>query len=220
MPELIPITYMRCCACRRLSRRDKGKQKTAKRRPRTPWFYREVAANQGVSATEKVPKNPSFQPMSGRQPRLLDRPARVEFGRPWHPAEFCRRRLGCARGTIAISAQVMTAIGSPGKKLEMIDRLQQIDERVALAALLGCHIVMCCVSLALIAPHHFTFHIFYDPVKLPIAIAAVGAFAVVAWVLTIVPLQLRLRDWILLLHGGAGLSLAQQLFGLRLRPPA
>ena len=69
----------------------------------------------------------------------------------------------------------------------MIDRLQQIDERVALAALLGCHIVICCISLALIAPHHFTFHIFYDPVQLPVAIAAVGAFAVVAWVFTAVP---------------------------------
>ena len=69
----------------------------------------------------------------------------------------------------------------------MIDRLQQIDERMALAVLLGCHIVICCISLALIAPHHFTFHIFYDPVQLPVAIAAVGAFAVVAWVFTAVP---------------------------------
>jgi hypothetical protein len=81
----------------------------------------------------------------------------------------------------------MTAIGSPGKRLEMIDRLQQIDERVALAALLGCHIVLCCISLTLVAPQHFTFHIFYDPVQLPVAIAAVGAFAIVAWVFTAVP---------------------------------
>ena len=81
----------------------------------------------------------------------------------------------------------MTAIRLPGTRREMIDRLQQIDERMALAVLLGCHIVICCISLALVAPHHFTFHIFYDPVQLPVAIAAVGAFAVVAWVFTMVP---------------------------------
>src|SRR5262249_40877363 len=52
---------------------------------------------------------------------------------------------------------------------------------------LGSHIVICCISLALIAPHHFSFHIFYDPVRLPIAIAAVGAFAVAAWAFTAVP---------------------------------
>ena len=69
----------------------------------------------------------------------------------------------------------------------MIDRLQQIDERMPLAVLLGCHIVICCLSLALVAPKHFTFHIFYDPVQLPVAIAAVGAFAIGAWVFTAVP---------------------------------
>jgi hypothetical protein len=58
---------------------------------------------------------------------------------------------------------------------------------MALAALLGCHIVICCISLALIAPQHFAFHIFYDPVRLPAAVAAVAAFSVVAWVLTVAP---------------------------------
>ena len=69
----------------------------------------------------------------------------------------------------------------------MIDRLRQIDERLVLAILLGCHAVTCCISLALVAPHHFTFHIFYDPLQLPGAIAVVAAFAVVAYVFTIVP---------------------------------
>jgi hypothetical protein len=82
---------------------------------------------------------------------------------------------------------VMTAISSPGTTRERIGRLQQIDERMALAVLLGCHIVICCVSLAMIAPHHFQFHIFYDPERLPVAIATVAAFAVVAWVFTAVP---------------------------------
>ena len=81
----------------------------------------------------------------------------------------------------------MTTIGSPGTTREMIDRLQQVDERLALAVLIGCHIVICCISLAMIAPKHFMFHIFYDPVQLPVAIAVVGAFAVVAWVFTVVP---------------------------------
>jgi hypothetical protein len=81
----------------------------------------------------------------------------------------------------------MTAIPSPAKRGAIIDRFQQIDERMALTVLLGCHIVVCCISLALIAPHHFAFHIFYDPVRLPVAVAAVAAFAIVAWVFTAVP---------------------------------
>jgi hypothetical protein len=81
----------------------------------------------------------------------------------------------------------MTAIPAPGKRRETIDRLRQIDERMALAVLLACHIVICCISLVLTAPLQFTFHIFYDPVQLPVAIAAVGAFAVLAWVFVAVP---------------------------------
>lgn len=82
---------------------------------------------------------------------------------------------------------MMTAIPSPATRREIIDRLQQLDERTLLIALLGCHVVICCISLALIAPHHFAFHIFYDPARLPIAVAAVAAFAVAAWVFTAVP---------------------------------
>lgn len=34
--------------------------------------------------------------------------------------------------------------------------------------------MICCISPALIASHHFAFRIFYDPVRLPVAIAAGG----------------------------------------------
>lgn len=58
---------------------------------------------------------------------------------------------------------------------------------MVLIVLLSCHIVICCISLALIAPHHFAFHIFYDPVRLPMAVAAVAVFAVAAWIFTAIP---------------------------------
>ncbi len=81
----------------------------------------------------------------------------------------------------------MTAIPPPGTTREMIERLRHIAERPALAVLIGCHVVICCLSLALIASHHFAFHIFYDPVRLPGAIAVVAAFAVLTYIFLAVP---------------------------------
>jgi len=72
-------------------------------------------------------------------------------------------------------------------KRDMIDSYRQINERHALIFLLAAHVVLCCVSLALLAPQHFSFHIFYDPVRLPGAIAVVAAFAVIAYVFTVAP---------------------------------
>src|SRR5262249_9582210 len=132
-----------------------------------------------------------------RKTRLFVAGVRRARGRPesagegdsdtWQPPRITDTGSSCAPRTIAISALVMTAIPSRAPRRELIGRLRQIDERTALIVLLGSHIVICCISLALIAPHHFSFHIFYDPVQLPIAIAAVGAFAVAAWAFTAVP---------------------------------
>jgi hypothetical protein len=104
-----------------------------------------------------------------------------------HPAEDEHAPQVVRPGQLLYLLTVMTTISPPSNIRGSIDRLRHIDERMALAALLGCHIVICCISLALIAPQHYSFHIFYDPVQLPIAVAAVAAFAVVAWVFTAVP---------------------------------
>jgi len=60
---------------------------------------------------------------------------------------------------------------------------------LALSFLLGAHIALCCVSLALIAPHHFQFHILLHLVLLndDCAVAHCRAFSVVAYVFTVAP---------------------------------
>jgi hypothetical protein len=62
-----------------------------------------------------------------------------------------------------------------------------IAERIRIASLMCLHIVVCCVSLVYLAddkvPVSFdpaTFHIFYDPARLPTVLAAVAAFALVS----------------------------------------
>ena len=61
------------------------------------------------------------------------------------------------------------------------------EKPAGLACLVGCHLVVVCVSLVLIAqfslPGYFkppAFHIFFDPARLPGAIAVIAAFAVVS----------------------------------------
>ena len=61
------------------------------------------------------------------------------------------------------------------------------EKPAGLACLVGCHLVIVCVSLVLIAhfslPGYFkppAFHIFFDPARLPGAIAVIAAFAVVS----------------------------------------
>jgi hypothetical protein len=56
-------------------------------------------------------------------------------------------------------------------------------DRIKVALLIWFHTAICCVSLAYLADGAFdisAFHMFYDPVRLPAAVAAVAAFALVS----------------------------------------
>jgi hypothetical protein len=61
----------------------------------------------------------------------------------------------------------------------MNDGRQLFRERLELVLLISLHIVVCCVSLTCVAYLKPVYHIFIDPARLPIAAAAVTAFAVV-----------------------------------------
>jgi hypothetical protein len=58
------------------------------------------------------------------------------------------------------------------------------SERLRLAFLICLHVALSCVSLVYVAEIHTGFHILYDPSRLYGAIAAVIAFAAVAWLFT------------------------------------
>jgi hypothetical protein len=65
-------------------------------------------------------------------------------------------------------------------------------ERLELCLLIFIHVVVCCISLvrvaafrSLIAFDPSQFHIFFDTAHLPLALAATGAFAVVAILFTL-----------------------------------
>jgi hypothetical protein len=71
----------------------------------------------------------------------------------------------------------------------MIYGPRQFPERQSLTLLIGLHIVICCVSLIYLADSSdpvvvdpATFHIFFEPARLHIAVAAIAAFAVVGGV--------------------------------------
>jgi hypothetical protein len=70
---------------------------------------------------------------------------------------------------------------------DMADDKRASQQRIGLAVLICAHIVICCISLVYVAgssfPNAFNpagFHIFYNPAQLPIAILAVGTFAIVS----------------------------------------
>jgi hypothetical protein len=80
-------------------------------------------------------------------------------------------------------------------KQEITGGRLQPQERVRLALLIGFHIILCCVTLVMIAGYEYVpdlnsptrytfyppaFHIFYDPAWLCIAVAVVAAFALVS----------------------------------------
>jgi hypothetical protein len=81
----------------------------------------------------------------------------------------------------------MTVLPLPGTKRGIVDRLQQINERPALAVLLGCQIVISCVSLVYAARYHYDFHVFYDPARLNWALGVVSVFSVAAYVFALAP---------------------------------
>jgi hypothetical protein len=71
-------------------------------------------------------------------------------------------------------------------KQQMVYGPQQFREPQSLALLIGLHIVICCVSLIYLADSSdpvvvdpATFHIFFDPARLYVAIPAIAAFALV-----------------------------------------
>jgi hypothetical protein len=71
----------------------------------------------------------------------------------------------------------------------MADNRPRSRERFGLGVLICIHIVICCVSLIYVADNDLpiafepaTFHIFFDPAKLHIAVLAVAAFALVSTV--------------------------------------
>jgi hypothetical protein len=59
-------------------------------------------------------------------------------------------------------------------------RKQQLRQRIGLALLVCFHIVICCVSFRLAYPDYRDFHILYDGSRLPYAVAAVTAFALIS----------------------------------------
>src|SRR4051812_34898467 len=55
------------------------------------------------------------------------------------------------------------------------------SRRLALALLIGLHIVLSCVSLVYVAQNRGGFHIFYDPARLYGAVAVIAVFAAVGY---------------------------------------
>jgi hypothetical protein len=56
-----------------------------------------------------------------------------------------------------------------------------LREHPGTTLLIFLHIVMCCVSMVYVTQHFDTYHLFYDPNRLPVAIATAGAFALVSF---------------------------------------
>jgi hypothetical protein len=69
----------------------------------------------------------------------------------------------------------------------MIPEFRLTPERTRLGILLLAHIVICCLSLISVAGYRFpvdfdptTFHVFWDPARLPVALVAVGSLVLIA----------------------------------------
>ncbi|WP_322868114.1 hypothetical protein U7859_30330 [Bradyrhizobium ottawaense] len=59
--------------------------------------------------------------------------------------------------------------------------------RASLGVLIGFHIVACCVSLAYLSRDYGSYHIYYDPGLLNVAIAAIASFAVLSYLFLLAP---------------------------------
>jgi hypothetical protein len=78
--------------------------------------------------------------------------------------------------------------GNPALEREkMADGQPQLGERLGLALLICFHIVICCISLVCLAENNppvafdpVVFHLFFDPSRLPVAVAVIAAFALVS----------------------------------------
>src|SRR5262249_24979557 len=67
----------------------------------------------------------------------------------------------------------------------LIAGLSRLARRHPLPLLLACHVVVCCISLAILASYTSEFHIFFDPARLAAAILLVLAFGAVAWLFAV-----------------------------------
>lgn len=63
----------------------------------------------------------------------------------------------------------------------------KIPARASLAVLISLHIVSCCVSLAYLSRGYASYHIYYDPGLLGVAIATIVPFAILSYLFLIVP---------------------------------
>jgi hypothetical protein len=72
-----------------------------------------------------------------------------------------------------------------GIAVRFIAGLSRLAKRHPLPLLLACHVVVCCISLAILASYHSEFHIFFDPSGLGAAILLVLAFGAVAWLFAV-----------------------------------
>ena len=59
------------------------------------------------------------------------------------------------------------------------DRTKGPRWHLGLALLVASYIVICCLSFRLAYPHYRDFHILYDGVRLPYALAVIAAFAAI-----------------------------------------
>ncbi|WP_128932690.1 hypothetical protein [Bradyrhizobium zhanjiangense] len=59
--------------------------------------------------------------------------------------------------------------------------------RVSLGVLIGFHIVACCVSLAYLSRGYGSYHIYYDPALLHVAIATIASFAILSYLFLLAP---------------------------------
>ncbi|SFU59488.1 hypothetical protein [Bradyrhizobium arachidis] len=62
-----------------------------------------------------------------------------------------------------------------------------MSTRVSLGVLIGLHIVACCVSLAYLSRGYASYHIYYDPALLNVAIATIASFAVLSYLFLLAP---------------------------------
>jgi hypothetical protein len=98
------------------------------------------------------------------------------------PAMFRRCSGSRTVSSHGISATtIMTDLSdSAAGACSLAGRKQQLRQRTGLILLLCFHIVICCVSFRLAYPDYRDFHILYDESRLPYAVAAVTAFALIS----------------------------------------
>src|SRR5882724_6824513 len=75
---------------------------------------------------------------------------------------------------------MMDLSDSAARAGSLAERKQQSRRCIGLTLLICFHIVICCVSLRLAYPDYRIYHILYDASRLPYAVTAVTAFALIS----------------------------------------